>query len=222
LIVAGLTEPEDSLIASSDNKAQAKVTIPGRAIQNYVLMFFSALFWMPSLLFVSIVVTEKGLGTGVHAGSVAIMFNVSAILLSFAFSFLYKTFKKFLVIIVLLLVAAGMFIEYSATSLVMVGVGMFLTGAFLLVIPTLLTDNGKYLDSGSITFAASLLIIAMNVAGFVAGPFVTVAESLSGGNVPIAGLYFGIIGQAAVVVVFFVIRLLQKDKTASAATAAAA
>jgi hypothetical protein len=221
LIVMGLAEPEDSLIASSDNKAQAKVKIPGKAIQNYVLMFFSALFWMPSLLFVSIVVTEKGLGTGVHAGSVAIMFNVAAILLSFAFGFLYKTFKKFLVIIVLLLVSAGMFIEYSATSLVMVGVGMFLTGAFLLVIPTLLTDNGKYLAPESITFAASLLIIAMNVAGFAAGPFVSLAESLGGGNVPIAGLYFGIFGEAAVVVVFFVIRLFQKDKVQSAAAAAA-
>ncbi|MDR1247946.1 MAG: MFS transporter [Treponema sp.] len=222
LIALGLTEPEDSLIApSADDKAKAKVKIPGRAIQNYVLMFFAALFWMPSLLFVSIVVTEKGLGTGVHAGSVAIMFNVAAILLSFAFSFLYKTFKKFLAVIVLLLVAAGMFIEYNATSLVMAGAGLFLTGAFLLMVPTLLSDNGKHLAPESITFAASLLIIAMNIAGFAAGPFVTLAESLSGGNIPIAGLYFGIIGEATVVVVFFIIRLLQKDKLSNIATAAA-
>jgi tellurite resistance protein TehA-like permease len=98
---------------------------------------------------------------------------------------------------------------------------MFLTGAFLLVIPTLLTDNGKYLTPESITFAASLLIIAMNVAGFAAGPFVSLVETLSGGNVPIAGLYFGIFGEAAVVVVFFFIRLLQKDKLPTAAAAAA-
>jgi predicted MFS family arabinose efflux permease len=220
LIAIGLTEPEDSLGApAAGDKAKAKASIPGRAIANYVLIFLAGLFWMPSLLFVSIVVVERGLGTGVHAGSVAIMFNVSAILLSFAFGFLYKIFKKFLAIIVLLLVTLGMIIEYNATSLVMAGAGMFLTGAFLLMVPTLLTDNGKYLAPESITFAASLLIIAMNVAGFVAGPFVALMEGLSGGAVPVPGLYFGIFGQAAVVVVFFIIRLVQKDKVPGAAAA---
>jgi hypothetical protein len=37
-------------------------------------------------------------------------------------------------------------------------------------------------------------------------------ENLSGGAIPIAGLYFGAIGEAAVVVIFFIIRLFQKDK----------
>jgi hypothetical protein len=163
------------------------------------------------------VVIEKGLGTGVHAGSVAIMFNVSAILLSFAFGFLYKIFKKFLAVIVLLLVAVGMFVEYNATSLVMAGAGLFLTGSFLLLVPTLLSDNGKYLAPESITFGASLLIIAMNVGGFVAGPFVGLMESLSGGNVPIAGLYFAIFGEAAIAVLFLIVRLIQKDKPQEAA-----
>ncbi|MDR1248702.1 MAG: MFS transporter [Treponema sp.] len=221
LIAAGLAEPEDSPGAPvAGSQAKAALKIPGRAIQNYVLMFFAALFWMPSLLFISIVVAEKGLGAGVHAGSAASMFNVSGILLSFVFGFLYKTFKKFLAIIVLLLVVAGMFIEYNATSLVMAGAGMFLTGAFLLLVPTLLSDNGKYLAPESITFAASLLIIAMNLAIFAAGPFVALMENLSGGAVPIAGLYFGIFGEAAVVVVFFIIRLLQKDNVSGEAAAA--
>jgi MFS family permease len=221
LIAFGLNEPEDSPVQGAvGGKPKNKAKIPGPAMLNFVLMFLSAVFWMPSLLFISIVVTEKGLGSGVHAGSVAIMFNVAAIAFSFAFATLYKIFKKFLVIIVLLLVVIGMFVEYNATSLVMVGAGMFLTGAFLLMVPTLLSDNGKHLAPETITFAASLLIIAMNAAGFMAGPFVGLVEGLSGGTIPIAGLYFGVIGEAAVVVIFFVIRLLQKDKLQGEAAAA--
>jgi MFS family permease len=213
LIVFGLTEPEDSLSAQVvDDKLKPKAKIPGSVILNYVLMFFGGLFWMPSILFISVVVTERGLGTGVHAGSVAIMFNVAGILLSFAFGFLYKIFKKFLVIIVLLVATAGMFIEYNATSLVMAGTGMFLAGGFLLMIPTLLSDNGKYLTPESIAFATSLLVIALHAANFFTGPFVALIESLIGASVPIAGLYFGIFGEAAVVVIFFIIRLIQKDK----------
>jgi MFS family permease len=212
LIVCGLKEPEDSVRAGAiSDQPKVKAKIPSPVLLNCVLIFAAGVFWMPSLLFVSVVVTGKGLGSGVHAGTVAIMFNVAAIILSFAFSFLYKVFKKFLVIIVLVLVTIGMILEYNATSLVMAGAGLFLTGAFLLMIPTLLSDNGKYLAPESITFAASLLIIAMNLSGFVAGPFVQIAANF-GKDLFIPGIYFGIFGEAAVVVIFFIIRLLQKDK----------
>ncbi|MDR3124161.1 MAG: MFS transporter [Treponema sp.] len=212
LIVFGMAEPEDSPSAqAADDKPKVKAKIPGSAILNFVLIFFGGLFWMPSFLFISIVVVERGLGTGVHAGTVAIMLNVSAIILSFAFGFLYKIFNKFLAIIILLSVTAGMIIEYNATSLVMAGAGMFLVGAFLLMFPVLLSDNGKRLAPESITLAASLLMVAFQTANFLAGPFVSLMESLSGGN-PIAGLFFAIFGEAAMVVIFFIIRLVQKDK----------
>jgi MFS family permease len=217
LIAFGLDEPEDAMGAVNAEQPKAKTTIPARAWLNYVLIFLGGVFWMPSLLFISVVVVEKGLGTGVHAGIVAAMFNVSAVVLSFAFAFLYKIFKKFLAVFVLLLVAIGMIVEYTATSLFMAGLGMFLTGAFLLMVPTLLSDNGKIIPPESLTFGASLLIIAMNAASFVAGPFVSIAASLSNRFIP--GLYLSIIGLLAVVVIYFFIRLFQKDKPQEAAAA---
>jgi predicted MFS family arabinose efflux permease len=213
LVVFGMAEPEDSPdIQGADGAAKAGVRLPGSVLLNYVFVLVAMIFAMPALLFISVVVTEKGLGTGVHAGSVAIMFNVAGILLSFAFGFLYKIFKKFLAIVILAAVIAGMIIEYNAASLVMAGAGMFLAGSSLLLVPTLLTDNGKHLTPESITLATSLLVIAVNVANFLTGPFVGLAETLSGGAISIPGLYFGIFGEAAVVVIFFFIRLIQKDK----------
>ncbi|MDR1904273.1 MAG: MFS transporter [Treponema sp.] len=211
LIAFGLNEPEEAPdVPAQGDKPKAKANIHPRAWLNFIFVFVAGIFWMPSLLFVSIVVEQKLGGTPVHSGIVAPMFNVAAVLLSFAFAFLYKTFKKFLAVFILLLVTVGMFLEYNAVNLVMVGAGLFLTGAFLLMIPTLLSDNGKIVAPESLTFATSLLIIAMNVAGFVAGPFVGIAARLATTSY-IPGLYLGIIGQAAVVVIFFIIRLVQKD-----------
>jgi hypothetical protein len=207
-----MKEPEDSIGAGGvSDQPKARVKIPAPAITNILLFFAAVVLWMPSILFVSVIVVSRGLGTGVHAGTVAIMFNVASILLSLSFSFLYKTFRKFLIIIVLALVTAGMILEYNATTLFMAGAGLLLTGALGVMVPTLLSDNGKHLTPESVTFATSLLIIAMNLAGFAAGPFVQIAASL-GKDIFLPGLYFGIFGEAALVVIFLIIRLLQKDK----------
>jgi MFS family permease len=209
LLALGLQEPEEAPVAA--DKPKEKALLPAKAWLNFILIFVSGIFWMPSLLFVGIVVEQKLGGTPVISGMVAPMFNVAAVVLSLTFAALYKVFQKFLVVIVLLVVTIGMFIEYNATSFVMAGVGMFLTGAFLLMIPTLLSDNGKIVPPAGLTFAASLLIVAMNLAGFVTGPFIVAAASLVKTSL-IPGLYIGIIGEFAVVVIFFFIRLVQKDK----------
>jgi hypothetical protein len=94
----------------------------------------------------------------------------------------------------------------------MAGAGMFLIGLVRLIFPRLLSDNGKYILPEGIAFTVSLLDIAMNTAGFMAGPFVGLTEKLIGDNIPVAGLCFGIPGEAALTVIFFIIGLIQKDK----------
>jgi MFS family permease len=216
LIVFGLEEPEPDAPKAAEDKSKPKEKLPAKAWLNFVLIFLSMIFWMPSLLFVSIVVEKNLGGTPLTSGIVAPMFNVAAVLLSFAFAFLYKTFKKFLAVFVLLLVTLGMIIEYNAVNFVMAGVGLALTGAFLLMIPTLLSDNGKIIPPAVITFAASLLIVAMNVGGFVTGYFLQLAAILAPAS-GIPGLFVAIIGEGALVVIFFVIRLVQKDTPQAAA-----
>jgi MFS family permease len=214
LILAGLPEPESAALEPTKIE-KPKTPIPGPVILNFVLIFLTLTFAMPALLFVSSVVIDKGLGTGVHAGTVAIMFNVAATLLSSVFGLLYKVFKRFLAVILAGLVSVGLALLYYAGNLFMAGAGMFLVGSTLVLIPTLLSDNGKYLAPQGITFATSLFMIALNLGNFAAGFFAQAAAGLSGAYVELPGLFFAIFGMGATTVVFLVIRLLQRDTAAT-------
>lgn len=208
LILAGLPEPAPPKEARAEKPTAA---LPLPVILNFLLIFLTLTFAIPALLFVSAVVIDKGLGTGVHAGTVATMFNVAAILLSFGFGILYKIFKRFLAVILGGLVTVGLALLYYAGSLFIAGTGMFLVGFTLVLIPTLLSDNVKYLAPQEITFTTSLFMIALNLGNFAAGPFAQAAAGLAGGGVEIPGLFFAIFGMGATTVVFFAIRLVQKD-----------
>jgi predicted MFS family arabinose efflux permease len=214
LILAGLPEPE-SAPPEPAKAEKPKASISRPVILNFLLIFLTLTFAMQALLFVSSVVIDKGLGTGVHAGTVAIMFNIAAILLSSIFGLLYKIFKKFLAVFLAGLVSIGLVLLYYAGNLFMAGVGMFLVGSTLVLIPTLLSDNGNYLAPQAITFATSLFMIAMNLGNFIAGFFAQAAAGLAGSEAKLPGLFFAIFGMGATTVVFFVIRLLQKDTAAA-------
>jgi predicted MFS family arabinose efflux permease len=211
LILIGMPESEQSVPIQEGPVAKAKVKISMPVVLNCVMIFLALTLWVPVLAFISNVVVDRGLGTGVHAGTVAIMFNVAAVILSFLFGILYKVFKKFLAVIILAVITLGMALVYYATNLFMAGAGMFCTGSLLLLIPTLLSDNGKYLAPESVTIVTSVFMIAFNLGNFAAGPFMQIAAAI-GPTIPLAGLFMGIFGMVAVTVIFFVIRIFQRDK----------
>jgi len=93
--------------------------------------------------------------------------------------------------------------------LLMAGAGMFCVGAFLLIVPTLLTDNAQYLQPEGVTFASSFLGVAMNLGVFVMGPYIQVTTAI--GKDGLAPLLFAIFGLVAATIVFFVIRLFQRE-----------
>jgi len=217
LILMGLQEPESEVTVNQTTGEKEKLKIPLPVVLNFVMIFLTGLFGMNALMFISNVITDRGLGTGVHSGTVAIMFNVSATALSFFFGPLYKIFNKYFAIIIIVLVGIGLVLVYYASSLVMAGAGMFCVGTFLLMIPTLLTDNAQQLSPGSMTFAASFLGVVLNVGNFVLGPYIHATTTI--GKDVLSPLFFGIFGLAGTAVVFFIIRLLQKAPASSPAAA---
>ncbi|AEF83775.1 transporter, major facilitator family [Treponema primitia ZAS-2] len=211
LVLVGLPEPEKAVTVPKEPGAvKAKVKVSAPVIFNCVLIFLAYTLWVPALALISNVVIERGLGTGLHAGTVAIMFNVSALVLSFLFGKIYKIFKKFLVVIILAVITVGMALVYYANSLFMAGAGMFCVGSVLLLIPTLLSDNGKYLAPESITVVTSIFMIVMNIGRFAAGPFMQISAAINP-TIPLAGLFMAIFGMGAATVIYLIIRILQKD-----------
>jgi predicted MFS family arabinose efflux permease len=206
LILTCLPEPP---APAETSVIKQKVKLPAPVILNCVIIFLASILGMEALLFISNVITDRGFGTGVHVSTVAIMFNIAAALLSFCFGPLYKIFKKYLAVVILVVITIGLCLVYYANSLIMAGAGMFCVGAFLLLIPTLLTDNAKYLEPASITFAASFLTVAMNLGNFVMQYYAEAVTAIAG--TVLSPLFFGIFGLGAATILFFFIRLFQKE-----------
>jgi MFS family permease len=214
LLLIGLPEPEKD--APAEKKAEkATVKVPAPVVFNFIMIFLSFTLWVPALALISEVIIGRKLGTGFHAGNVAIMFNVGAVILSFLFGTLYKIFKKFLAVIILAVITLGMFLVFNAGSLFMAGAGMFCVGSALLLIPTLLSDNGQFLAPESLTFVTSMFMVALNLGNFVAGPFMGVAAGISPSTGSLAGLYIGACAMAAVTVIFLFVRIFQKKTEAA-------
>jgi MFS family permease len=158
---------------------------------------------------ISVVVIGRGLGTGAEAGIAAPFFNIGAVILSTLFAVLYKVLKKFLAPLTMLVVAAGLLLLYFASNIVMVGVGMFLVGAELIMIPTLITDNGKISTPANAAFATALLMTLFNVGGFFTGPFMILSGKAQGFDVP--GPFFAGIIMMVLAVITFIIRAVRKE-----------
>jgi predicted MFS family arabinose efflux permease len=120
--------------------------------------------------------------------------------------------KKFLAVIILGVVTIGMVLVYDAGSLIMAGAGMLCVGFALLLIPTLLSDNGKYLAPESVTLVTALFMAAPNLGNFAAGPFMQAAAGISPG-IPLAGLFMAIFGMGVITVLFLIIRIFQRGQT---------
>ena len=217
-VLLALKEPEKAAAPSdaSGQQQKEKLSVPVPVILNFVLMFIGGIFGMCGYIFNSVIIDVRGLGSNIEIAVVQMMFNVSAVILSFFFAPLYKIFKRFLAIIILLVVLIGSILVHYSSSLVMSAVGIFLIGTFLLIIPTLLTDNVQWnLNPATMTFAASFLGVVMNLGNFVMGPYMQFAGSIADESIFMPPLFFSLFGLGATIVIFFVIRLVQKPPAAA-------
>jgi MFS family permease len=213
LILFFLPEPPILAAASPLKVEKQKNKFPLPVKLNFILIFFAFVFWGPALLFMSNIITSRGLGSGFESGIISIMFDISPILLSACLKPLYSIFKKYLIVIALAVSLAGIIIVYQASSLFMAGLGMFLLGFILLLIPALILDNRPYLKEEQISPATSGLTLCLNLGIFAAGPFSSLAGLICG-NMQFAGLFFACLGMAILFVVFLLIRIFQKTISA--------
>jgi predicted MFS family arabinose efflux permease len=207
LVCIGLPEPDSSVEHAA---AKEKVKLPVPVILNFIMIFLAFTLWIPTQLFISNIIIDRNMGSGVHAGIVAIMFNISAITLTVLFAPLYRIFHKYLAAIILFLCGCGIFLIYYADNLVTAGIGMFLIGSIMLLIPTLLSDNACYLAPKDITFATSLLMIALNLGIFAAGPFSSLASIIRSDRA-FPGIFFAIFAMAFMCLCCLFIRIFQKN-----------
>jgi predicted MFS family arabinose efflux permease len=210
-ILFGMPEPEAQPQRTTELGEKVKIKLPAPIILNCVIIALMFMLCLPGLALVSVIVERIG-GNAVQGGTVSIMYSLSATLISAVFGPLYRTLKKFMAPLCLLLITAGLAILYYAASLFMAGLGLFLVGASLVTIPAFLSDNGRYVTAESVTFATAILMVCLNTGIFLAGTFIQVSAKL-GSGIPLPGIFFGLIGMAALTVVTFGIRVTQKEET---------
>jgi MFS family permease len=209
LLLIDMPEPEPIAVAGGADAKGGSSSLGAPIIINCITGSLVFCLGTVALQAISVVVIGRGLGTGAEAGIAAPFFNIGAVILSALFAVLYKALKKFLAPLTMLVVAAGLLILYFANNIVMVGAGMFLVGAELIMIPTLITDNGKFVTPANAAFATALLMALFNVGGFFTGPFMILSGKAQGMDVP--GPFFAGIILAVFALITLIIRVAQKE-----------
>ncbi|MFZ7134301.1 MAG: MFS transporter [Eubacteriales bacterium] len=210
LVVIFLPEPEE--IQQSENKEKIKVKLPFNVYLNSTITLLFMMLTIPIIISLSIIMADRGIGSGLESGTAMSMFTIGGTVLSLLFGPMYNFFKRFTVVIILLVSAIGMIMVYLASSLIMIFVGMFIIGIGLLITPALMMDNNKIIDPSKIAVASSVVIIFTNVGNFLASYFLILVNKLGANlTMPYPGVFITIILMVAMSVIWFIVRLKQGE-----------
>jgi MFS family permease len=215
LLLIGMPEPALVVKTQSNSRTGGSTKLGLPIILNCITMAFVFCLATVTYQSLSVIVIKRGLGTGAQAGLTSSITTIGAVIFSALFAFLYKRLKQFLAPLIMIIMATGLLLLYFASSLVMVGVAIFLMRTTPVMVPTLITDNNRFTTPENASFATALLMAMMNIGVFFTGPFMIITSKIPGFDVP--GPFFASIILAVLAVVTFLIRCFQKEPNNSAA-----
>ncbi|HCX63836.1 MAG TPA: hypothetical protein DHN33_01315 [Eubacteriaceae bacterium] len=209
LVAIGLPEPD----VSDLEEEQTKTKLPlGVYINSTIVMLFM-MFSIPIIISVSMIIADRGFGTGLEAGTASSLFTIGGTVLSLLFGVLYKIFKRYTLAVVLLISVIGMGLVYYSTNLMMVFIGMFVMGIGLLITPALMMDNNEMVEEKNIVAASSTIIIFTNIGNFLASYLLIFLTNISKSmQMDYPALFITIILMIILTLGGLIIKMNQKNK----------
>ncbi|MFZ7121910.1 MAG: MFS transporter [Eubacteriaceae bacterium] len=209
-VAIGLSEPEKE--ENIEKQEKVKIKLPARVYVNNSIILLFMMLSLPLILSLSVIIVDRGFGTGLVAGTAMSMFTIGGTVWSLIFGPLYKTFKRFTTVLVLLVCTLGMVVVYYAANLAMIFVGMFIVGMGLLIVPSLMMDNNKLITPDSITFSSSMVVVFMYIGNFLASYFLIVVGNIASNlNVAYPALFISVLLMAAMTILWFMVRWKQGE-----------
>ena len=146
-----------------------------------LLMFVSMTIGMVYLLKMAIFIQESGIGDSVMAGLASSSSTCTALVVSLAFSLIFKFLKRYTVLVSMASIALSFVLLSSATSSVGVFAGAIVYGVYLgTIIPYLQTSLSGLVHPYRRTYALSILSMAMFAGQAASSVYVSLVEGVVG------------------------------------------
>lgn len=155
--------------------------LPKSAYCLIFLYLFTLVLWGVAGLNLSAVIQENGLGDAATAGIVVSTINLSGVISGFAFGFLMKHLKEYVLPFGYFLMALGFVVYYFAPNAVVLSFGVFVAGLANTILMTGFENAvGSKCDVSLIYFGMSLCMTMSQLSGFLCPFYITFVMDVMG------------------------------------------
>lgn len=203
LMLVLMPEPEKEEVRE-DTGTKKKASLPASVwlmSAAYGLLFMCV---YPLLLNMSAILSNEGIGDASLAGTINSIYTVGGMISGFVFPYLLKVLKKWLIPVLAVGTAVGIFLGYIGTSGPALMFAAFLTGFCAMMIwPASVVYFGNVVSADSMAMANGIFSAAINLFCFLATPFCTIVASIMGDN-PRNPLIVGAVMVVVIAVGYFI------------------
>lgn len=207
-------EKDMAFAKKADSLSPQQKRIGSRAWMGILLMFVSMTIGMVYLLKMAIFIQETGIGDSVMAGLASSSTTFTALVVSLAFSLIFKGLKRYTVLLSMASIALSFTLLAFATSPVGVFAGAVVYGVYLgTIIPYLQTSLSGLVHPYRRTYALSILSMAMFAGQACSSVYVSLVEGVIGPST--AALFQVMSGMFILLFVIVLVYLLATRKNAA-------
>lgn len=196
-----LPEPEKEELQNKE-----KVKLP-TAVFGYAILFGAVVMLdYTMVLNISSIIADRHLGTPATAGFVLAMITVGGMFAGLAFSKVYHVASRFTIALGILLVAAGVGVAGFAGNIILLTIGVMLTGmGFTTILPAITIEIGTIAPPAVVGVASGILTALLNGGMFFSPYFVSLVQNVTRQN----NVWFPILVSAVLLAaggIFFIVK----------------
>jgi MFS family permease len=182
LIACHVFLPKDSgNHAAAKSEAKVQIKLNARVFIFCCMAFIMGLCFGIRSANAGLLVLEHGLGEPALANYATTFWTAAGIVMGFIYGMAAKILRKSLMPVFIGIFAVGMALMGNATDLWMFYLGHVFAGmGIATAMPTVISLAARSVDSGSSTFAISLIFATLNIAGFLAPMVVNTIAGMTG------------------------------------------
>jgi len=213
-VFIGLKEPEKTADEQAAARGEKKVKIK-LPLKVWLLALLPCVFMLltyPVGMSASTLVSMRGLGGGVEAGFAFTFFSIGGAVCSIVFGPIYKALQRWTLVVQFVFSIIAMLIILNAGTLWMIFLGMFINGFGLTLVAILMMDFAKLIKPEAVSYAAGIIIVAMNIGTFFASYFSMAVHAIAGTDSVELPLFVGMIGLAILTFILIISRIKPDPK----------
>jgi MFS family permease len=175
-----LPEPPAAEVASQSGKKEPM----GKSVYLIALIIFLYnLLAFPIMLNMSTLFVQRNAGGPAVAATSLSLYTVAGVVAGFAFGYIFKVAKRFVISIGMALCGLGFLLVFVGETMPIMTAGLMIVGfGFSTFFPAFMAWMGMATPPSTVAMASSLILACMNLGGFVASPYNSLLMKIFGAD----------------------------------------